>query len=155
MHFLRREMRDPEVSPLAVLIEGPDKMRVLHDGTHKTRVNHKVKCRDKLRSPGVREKHVQLRTNRAAGQIPISILADFARAHRLARILKAEWAMLSCELRLGSTWVDCVGTFGISSAAFWQARLAGALMRLVFGILGEDWLFEALPFCGRRGLRGS
>ena len=105
------------VSPLAVLIEGPDKMRVLHDGTHKTRVNHRVKCRDKLRSPGVREKHVQLRTNRAAGQIPISILADFSRAHRLVRILEAEWSMLSCKLRAGSTWVNCVGTFRISSAA--------------------------------------
>jgi hypothetical protein len=138
--------RNVAVSPLAVLIESPGKMRVLHDGTHKTRVNHLVKCRDKLRSPGVREKHVQLRSNRSKNQIPISILADFSRAHRLVKIIQAEWAMLSCKLRPGSTWVNCVGTFGISSAAYWWARLAGALMRLIFGILGEDWPMEALLF---------
>ena len=134
------------ISPLAVLVESAEKFRVLHDGTHKTRVNHRVRCRDKLRSPGVREKHVQLRINRKSGDIPISILGDFSRAHRLVKIASDEWAMLSCKLRPNTTWVNCVGTFGISSAAYWWSRLSGALIRMVFGILADDWPMEVLLF---------
>ena len=134
------------ISPLAVLVESAEKIRVIHDGTHKTRINHRIRCRDKLRSPGVREKHVQLRLNRKEGKIPISILADFSKAHRLVKILPAEWGMLGCKLRTGTTWLNKVGTFGVSSAAYWWARLAGGLLRCIFGVLGSDWPLEALLF---------
>ena len=134
------------ISPLAVLVEGPNKIRVIHDGTHKTRINHKIKCLDKLRSPGVREKHVQLRRNRERGVIPISVLADFSKAHRLVKIIPEEWGMLACKLRTGTTWINKVGTFGVGSAAYWWARLAGGLLRCIYGILNEDWPFEALLF---------
>lgn len=134
------------ISPLAVLVEGPGKIRVIHDGTHKTRINHRIKCLDKLRSPGVREKHVQLRRNRERGVIPISILADFSKAHRLVKIIPEEWGMLGCKLRSNTTWLNRVGTFGVGSAAYWWARLAGGLLRCIYGILNEDWPFEALLF---------
>ena len=134
------------ISPLAVLVEGPGKIRVIHDGTHKTRINHRIRCRDKLRSPGVREKHLQLRQNRQNGVIPISILADFSKAHRLVKILEQEWGMLGCKLRPGTTWLNRVGTFGVGSAAYWWSRLSGGLMRFVYGICGKEWSFEALLF---------
>ena len=134
------------ISPLAVLVENPEKIRVIHDGTHKTRINHRIKCVDKLRAPGVREKHVQLRGNRDRGVIPISILADFSKAHRLVKIIPEEWGMLGCKLRSGTTWLNKVGTFGVGSAAYWWARLAGGLVRCTYGILNVDWPLEALLF---------
>ena len=46
--------------------------------------------------------------------------------------------MLACQVEPGRVWVNCVGTFGVASAAFWWARLAGCLVRLVFGLLGKS-----------------
>ena len=45
------------IAALAVIVEdeAKDKKRIIHDATHGVRVNHRIKCRDKLRSPGARE----------------------------------------------------------------------------------------------------
>ena len=133
------------ISPLAVLCE-KNKLRVLHDATHVTRVNHRIRCRDKLRNPGIKEKHTQYREFRKAGSIPISILSDFSKAHRLLKILEEEWGMLACQLRPETVWINRVGTFGVGSAAYWWAKLAGALVRCVYGILGADWPLELLLY---------
>ena len=133
------------ISPLAVLCE-KNKLRVLHDATDVTRVNHRIRCRDKLRNPGIKEKHTQFREFRAAGAIPISLLSDFSKAHRLLKIIEEEWGMLACQLRPETVWLNKVGTFGVGSAAYWWAKLAGALLRCVYGILGPDWPLEALLF---------
>ena len=51
------------VAALAVIVEdeATGKMRMIHDATHGVRVNHRIKCRDKIRSPGAREKKQLLR----------------------------------------------------------------------------------------------
>ena len=36
--------------------EEKDKKRLIHDATHGVRVNRRIKCRDKLRATGAREK---------------------------------------------------------------------------------------------------
>ena len=124
------------VSSLAVLVE-KDKLRVLHDGTHRTMVNHKIRCLDKLRMPGVREKHHLLRVFKEKKQVPLSILGDVMNAHRRVKILPEEHGMLGCKLREPTTWVNKVGTFGLSSAAYWWARVAGGLVRIIYGLLGR------------------
>ena len=138
------------VSPLAVAeekkLDGTMKLRVLHDGTHKTHINNRIRCRDKLRSPGVREKHTLLRLNRDRKNIAISILADFSNAHRSIRIKEREWGLLACMIRPGKPWINKVGTFGVASAAYWWSRLAGGLMRMVHGLLGPTFQIEALLF---------
>ena len=138
------------ISPLAVAeerkLDGTMKLRVLHDGTHKTHVNNRIRCRDKLRSPGVREKHALLRINREKKNIAISILADFSNAHRSIKIKRAEWGMMACMIRKGKPWINKVGTFGIASAAYWWSRLAGGLLRMVHGVLGPSFPLEALLF---------
>ena len=123
------------ISSLAVLVE-KDKLRVLHDGTHTTMVNHRIKCLDKLRMPGVREKHHLLRTYKEKRLNPLSILGDVKNAHRLVKIVQREWGMLGCQLDDHSVWVNKVGTFGIASAAYWWSRLSGCLIRCVYGLLG-------------------
>ena len=128
------------------MLEEADKLRVLHDGTHKTRINHLVRCRDKQRMPGVGEMHTINREARDRGDIMMAILGDFKGAHRTIKICQDEWGMLGCKLRSPTTWVNKVGTFGCSSAAYWWGRLAGALLRCVWGLLGAGNPLEALLF---------
>ena len=137
--------KDTAISSLAVL-EEPGKIRVLHDGTHKTLVNHRIKVLDKLRMPTVREKHCQMRRRRERGEVAISVLADFAAAHRRVKVLREEWGMLACQLRPGRIWANCVGTFGISSAAYWWSKLDSGVLRAVYCMLGPDLPLELLLF---------
>ena len=50
------------ISSLAVLVEEnhQGKKRVIHDATHGTKVNNRIRCRDKTRSPSAREKQYLL-----------------------------------------------------------------------------------------------
>ena len=41
--------------------ESVGKKRMIHDATHGVRVNHRIRCRDKIRAPGPREKKQVLR----------------------------------------------------------------------------------------------
>ena len=56
------------ISALAVLQER-DKIRVLHDGTHVTKVNHRIKVRCKLRMPTAKEKFYLLDLFRSGSKI--------------------------------------------------------------------------------------
>ena len=145
--FLKKYGANHAVSALAVIEEdGGKKIRVLHDGTHKTMVNHKIKCRDKVRFPGVAEKHTLMRERKGKAQIAISLLADFTKAHRWVKIIPEEHGMLACQIEEGKIWTNESETFGISSAAYWWSRLAGATMRAVQGITGRRWMMDMLLF---------
>ena len=54
--FRKRFGENTAIAALAVLVEDEekDKKRLIHDATHGVRVNHRIKCRDKLRAPGGR-----------------------------------------------------------------------------------------------------
>ena len=99
-------------------------------------VNHRIKCRDKIRMPGVREKHHLLRTYKEKKHCPLSILGDVKNAHRLIKIVPEEWGMQACRLDEGLVWANLVVTFGIASAAYWWSRLSGCLLRCVYGLAG-------------------
>ena len=47
------------ISSLSVLVEEKhgNKKRIIHDATHGTKINNRIKCRDKQRSPGARENY--------------------------------------------------------------------------------------------------
>ena len=135
------------ISALAVIIEeGGEKFRVIHDATHKTCVNHRIKCRDKLRFPGVKEKHQLMRERRDRKEFVLSLLGDFTKAHRWIRIRDDEHGYLACQIEPGFVWTNRCGTFGVGSAAYWWARLAGCLVRAVHGLLGQKWTVEMLLF---------
>ena len=76
---------DRAIAALAVIVEdeAANKKRIMHDATHggkksrssrKTpspiRVNHRIKCRDKLRAPGAREKKQLLREMISSQKVP-------------------------------------------------------------------------------------
>ena len=51
------------IAALAVIVEDETvgKKRMIHDATHGVRVNHRIRCRDKIRAPGAKEKKQLLR----------------------------------------------------------------------------------------------
>ena len=51
------------IAALAVIVEDElvGKKRMIHDASHGVRVNHRIRCRDKIRAPGAREKKQLLR----------------------------------------------------------------------------------------------
>ena len=145
--FYKKYGKNTAVSAMAVIVEdGGSKHRVLLDATHRTMVNNRIRCRDKLRMPSVKEKHTLMRERRAKAQVVISVLGDFSKAHRWVRICEAEQGFLACSIEPGKIWTNLGGTFGVASAAYWWARLAGALVRTTHGILGEEYLLELLLY---------
>ena len=46
------------IAAVAVIVEDElvGKKRMIHDASHGVRVNHRIRCRDKIRAPGAREK---------------------------------------------------------------------------------------------------
>ena len=138
---------DIAVSALAVIVEDSgDKIRVLLDATHGTCVNNRIRCRDKLRMPSVKERHTLMRERRSRGEIPLSLLADFSKAHRWVRIKEREHGLLACQVEPGRVWTNTCGTFGVSSAAYWWSRLSGALVRATHGVLGYKYLLDILLY---------
>ena len=84
------------IAALAVIVEdeAKDKKRIIHDATHGVRVNHRIKCRDKLRSPGAREKkHLE-----EAGEVAFSVVGDIAKAHRRFKHAAKEHGYLACQV---------------------------------------------------------
>ena len=145
--FYRKFGKNCAVSALAVIEEdGGNKIRIIHDGTHKTMINHKIKCRDKLRCPGVPEMHTIMRERRQQKQICMSLKADFTKAHRWVKVIEEEHGMLACQIEPGRIWANESETFGVGSAAYWWSRLSGALIRAVHGVLGPRWILDILLY---------
>ena len=88
---------------LAVIVEDEekDKKRFIHDATHGVSVNHWLKCRDKLRAPGAREKKQLLLEAMERKEFPVSIAVAGSRT----------W------LRSEGQLVNKVGTFASTAPA--------------------------------------
>ena len=96
------------VASLAVLVS-PDsgKKRLVHDGTLRVGVNHRIRCRNQLRMPGVREKFYLLQHYQRKGEVLFSVTADVAKAHRRVKIRREEWGMLACQCSEDDDTVYC------------------------------------------------
>jgi hypothetical protein len=134
------------ICALAALKE-KDKVRTLTDGTHHVLVYNRIKCRDQLRCPGPREKFYLLDSFRERGNIAFSLLCDVASAHRLVKVRKEEWGLMACVLDDPSVrYVNTVGTFGFSSAAYWFSRLMTGVLRCCYILLGSESNLDALLY---------
>ena len=137
------------IASLAVIFDPvSDKRRLVHDATHKVRVNHKIKCRDKLRMPGPREKFLLLQQYQENKSVPFSLIADVSKAHRRVRHKKQEHGLLACKVRDTDefVYVNKVGTFGVSSAAYWWTRLFATVLRCSHYLLSPQESCEALTY---------
>lgn len=137
------------VAALAVLVdEISGKKRIIHDGSNKVRVNHRIKCRDKIRMPGPKEKFFLLRKLQDSHSVALAILGDVSKAHRRFKHCPEEHGLMACQIQSSDDhiFINKVGTFGISSAAYWWGRIFGAVGRAVHYILGPWWPVEMLAF---------
>ena len=155
------------VSSLAVLVEEAhgNKKRIIHDATHGTKINNRIRCRDKQRSPGAREKMYLLAYYKARGDIVFSLVGDISKAHRRFLHEPSELGLLACRVKNNDDhiFINRVGTFGVASASYWWGRIAAAGIRLTHEIIGPQRPIEMLIFAddleslgagleGRRGI---
>ena len=148
--FIQRFGENRAVAALAVLVEDEltGKKRVIHDGTHGVMVNHRIRCRDKVRMPGPREKRALLEEYEEERLAVLSLVGDFAKAHRRFKYAEEEQGFLACKAATESevVYVNQVGTFGIASTPYWWARLSAALMRVVYWVLGDAFPNDMLLY---------
>ncbi|OLQ05332.1 hypothetical protein AK812_SmicGene11523 [Symbiodinium microadriaticum] len=142
--FLERYGEHTAIAALAVIVEDEelDKKRIIHDATHGVRVNHRIKCRDKLRSPGAREKK--------------HLLREHEEAHRRYKHAAKEHGYLACQVDTKeevpgdpasqTVYVNLVGTFGLSCASYWWTRVAACGLRLTYHLLGPDFPLDLLLY---------
>ena len=155
------------ISSLAVLVEQnhQGKKRVIHDATHGTKLNNRIRCRDKTRSPSAREKQYLLAYFQENKRSVFSLVGDISKAHRRFLHAPGERGLLACRVldTDDHIYINNVGTFGVACASYWWGRIAGAGIRLVHELLGPQMPVELLLFAddlealgasagGRRGI---
>lgn len=165
--FEEKYGEDRAIAALAVLVEdeATGKKRVIHDGSHGIRVNHRIRSQDKLRMPGGREKRYLLSVFREARDVVFSLIGDFGKAHRRFKYREEEHGFLGCRISEDDEYiyVNRVGTFGIASTPYWWGRLSGSLIRLCHYLIGPGVPVELLLYAddleamgiGKRGRIGA
>ena len=98
------ELGEVSVASLGAIEKKDGSYRVIHDATHGVSVNSAIKVRDQICCPGGGD------LRRAMQTLPTAFFS-----------LSGDWKHLCC--RTGTKkddviWVNCVGTFGVSSAAY-------------------------------------
>lgn len=85
------------IAALAVLVEDENtgKKRIIYDGSHDILVNHRIRCLDKLRMPGGREKRYVLKKFKKKGDVVFSFIGDFGKAHRRFKYVREECGFLA------------------------------------------------------------
>ena len=138
------------ISALAVLVEDEvlGKKRVIHDGSHDVRVNHRIRPLDKIRMPGAREKKFILKQLKEKRRVAFSLIGDFGKAHRRFKYRRDEQGFLGCVVSEEDKWVyvNRVGTFGITSTPYWWSRISGALLRLAYYLVEPRVLLDLLLY---------
>eukprot|EP00435_Cladocopium_sp_Y103_P068936 s20_g32.t1 len=139
--------------------------RIIHDATHGTKVNNRIRCRDKVRSPSAREKQYLLAYFQKRRKSVFSLVGDISKAHRRFLHAPGERGLLACRVLPSDDFIfiNRVGTFGVACASYWWSRIAGCGVRLVHELLGPSMPIELLIFAddvesiasdagGRRGI---
>ena len=75
-----------------------------------------------------------------------SVIGDASKAHRRIKVKPEDWGFQACRITDGEIWVNKVGTYGITSAGYFWSRLAAALIRLGYYLVGKRWSPELLIF---------
>ena len=103
------------------VVEEKDKIRVVHDGSHKVHVNHRIHVKDQIRCPGAGELRTLIQERMAVGAKSFAIFGDVSKAHRRIKVRESDWGFQACQLDPGLVWLNTVGTYGMSPAAYWWA----------------------------------
>ena len=125
------------VAAMAAIVKPDGGVRPLHDATHSVMVNHAITYRDQLQCPGPAEVATVVREAVESREAPFCVSADIRAAHRLVKIREADWPYICCRSDSNSetVWINKTGTFGVSSAPYWWAKLFAAVGRFVGHVL--------------------
>eukprot|EP00435_Cladocopium_sp_Y103_P022693 s5638_g5.t1 len=154
------------IAALAALEKSDQSFRVVHDATHNVGVNDKIKVMDQLRYPGCSEIR---RAMEVLHPVSFVLAADISRAHRLVLVREEDWGWQACRTGVddqGGTstriWVNCVGTFGVTSASYHFRSMFGAVVRCAHALCSrrdnfqltyvDDLLFLARGLGGIAGI---
>ena len=134
------------VAAMGAVAKPNGEVRPLHDATHGIGLNNKIRVLDKLEVPGPDELLEVTALGRESREAVFAISADISQAHRRVKVRRADWPKLACRSTSGSRtiWLNRVGTFGVSSAAFWWARLFSLVGRWVLRTMLTLWNLQLL-----------
>ena len=144
---LKQEFKDRlRIASMAAISKPDGSVRPLHDGTHSVKVNHEIKYQDKILCPGPPEIAAMVREASDSGEACFCVSADIKAAHRLVKVRRADWGYMCCRADSSSdvVWVNQVGTFGISSAPYWWAKLAALVGRFVGYLFHDRWMMQMI-----------
>ena len=123
-----------------------DEWRVVFDATHGVNLNHRIRVRDQVRMPGWQDLSRTLEEARDDGLgVHFALKYDVSKAHRRVPVVEEEWGLLACRAHgdlegppksSDTVYINKVGTFGVSSAGYWWARLFGLIIRILFWLGG-------------------
>ena len=107
------------VAPLHALEKKDGSLRVIHDATHGLPIKSKI-------SPMGGDLKRAVQVLRGACFL---LTGDVARAHRLVKVATCDWRHQCCRTFAKGpdvVWANCVGSFGVASAAYhWHRLMAG------------------------------
>ena len=128
------------IASLGAIQKADDTFRAIHDGTHGTGVNSRITVQDQIVCPTAGDLKQAIRELENATFV---FAADVKRAHRLVHVAQEDWGYQACRVSKHSkhVWLNCVGSFGVASAAYHWARLMSGVQRAVFHLLGQQKVF--------------
>ena len=139
------------IAALAVIVEDElmGKKRMIHDASHGVRVNHRIRCRDKIRAPGAREKKQLLREMMEAREVAFSVVGDIAKAHRRFKHWEEEHGYLGCQIDTkeeieGDPDSQTVSstTWAPSASSYWWTRISAAGIQATHHLLGPEFMLD-------------
>lgn len=133
------------IASMAVVQEGPEVFRTLHDATHKVMVNYSIKIPDRELYPSAEDVQGAVTADgleTATSETKyIALVSDVSKAHRRIPVREQDWGLQACsispqpkDLRT-EEWpilLNLVGTYGVASAAWYWGRFGALALRLVF-----------------------
>ena len=126
------------IAAMGAVAKSNGDVRPLHDGTHGIGLNNKIVVPDRLEVPGPAEIKEAVALAQESREAVFGISADISQAHRRVRVRKCDWGRLGCKSSR-VLWLNTVGTFGVSSAAYWWTRLFACVGRWVLRIIAFLW----------------
>ncbi|CAE8658280.1 unnamed protein product, partial [Polarella glacialis] len=132
------------IAPIGAIEKADASFRVIHDGTHKVKINPRIRARDQHKCPGTGELKTVMRSSKKACKSVFGLTGDVKRAHRLPRVWQAEWGLQACKLSGDTVWLNEVGTFGMGPAAYHWARESSGMGRACLYLTQNRWFYQLL-----------
>ena len=140
------------IGAMGLVEEGKDKFRLIHDGTHYTLVNNKIRVRDQQRSPMIQDISAELHEQEESGLTYVAVTWDYQNAHRIIDVAEVDWGLQACATNKttikkldpeAEIFLNTVGKFGTSPIGYWWGRLGAMIFRGIHYILGysfQGWI---------------